>query len=59
MASKEFLLKLNTIINEEGAYSEMEILYIGESLLQLYKTILKIFEKDGNGTESSPTEQKI
>lgn len=45
MVSKEFLTKLNTIINENGEYSEEEIVYIGENLIQFYKTIQKIMNE--------------
>lgn len=45
MVSKEFLVKLNTIINSNGEYSEEEIVYIGENLIQFYKTIQKIMNE--------------
>ncbi len=45
MVSKEFLVKLNTIINSSGEYSEEEIVYIGENLIQFYKTIQKIMNE--------------
>ena len=45
MVSNEFLIKLNTIINTDGEYSEEEIAYIGESLIQFYKTIQKIMNE--------------
>jgi hypothetical protein len=45
MVSKEFLIKLNTIINTDGEYSEEEVVYIGESLIQFYKTIQKIMNE--------------
>lgn len=45
MVSKEFLTKLNTIINSNGEYSEEEIVYIGENLIQFYKTIQKIMNE--------------
>jgi hypothetical protein len=46
MVSKEFLIKLNTIINTDGEYSEEEVVYIGESLIQFYKTIQKIMNEN-------------
>jgi len=46
MVSKEFLVKLNTIINSDGEYSEEEIVYIGENLIQFYKTIQKIMNEN-------------
>lgn len=45
MVSKEFLIKLNTIINSNGEYSEEEIVYIGEDLILFYKTIQKIMNE--------------
>ena len=45
MVSKEFIKKLNTIINTENQFSEEEILYIGESLIEFYKTIEKILNQ--------------
>jgi|GEM_PF-5115830 len=45
MVSKEFLIKLNTIINSNGEYSEEEIVYIGENLILFYKTIQKIMNE--------------
>ncbi len=45
MVSKEFLIKLNTIINANGEYSEEEIVYIGENLILFYKTIQKIMNE--------------
>lgn len=45
MVSKEFLVKLNTIINSNGEYSEEEIVYIGENLILFYKTIQKIMNE--------------
>lgn len=56
MPSEEFLTTLNTIINEEGEYSKEEIQYVGSSLIQLYKTILKILNKDGNAEELTTEE---
>ena len=46
MVSKEFIRKLNTIINSDGEYSEEEVVYIGESLIQFYKTIQKIMNEN-------------
>ena len=45
MVSNEFLIKLNTIINSNGEYSEEEIVYIGENLILFYKTIQKIMNE--------------
>ncbi len=45
MVSKEFLKKLNTIINTNGEYSEEEVVYIGENLILFYKTIQKIMNE--------------
>lgn len=45
MVSREFLIKLNTIINSNGEYSEEEIVYIGENLILFYKTIQKIMNE--------------
>jgi len=45
MVSKEFLIKLNAIINTDGEYSEEEIVYIGEKLIQFYRTIQKIMNE--------------
>ncbi len=56
MVSKEFLIKLNTIINSDGEYSEEQIVYIGESLIQFYKTIQKIMNEncyEGNITNTT------
>lgn len=58
MVSKEFLIKLNTIINSSGEYSEEEIVYIGENLIQFYKTIQKIMNGNINGKSEEDTKKK-
>ncbi|KKP43756.1 MAG: hypothetical protein UR34_C0011G0010 [candidate division WS6 bacterium GW2011_GWC1_33_20] len=59
MVSKEFIKKLNTIINTENQFSEEEILYIGESLIEFYKTIEKILNQYGNGKSIKDREKEI
>ena len=59
MVSKEFITKLNTIINTEEKFSEEEIIYIGESLIQFYKTIEKIMYKDVNGESQKETKKEL
>lgn len=58
MVSKEFLIKLNTIINSSGEYSEEEVVYIGENLIQFYKTIQKIMNGNINGKSEEDTKKK-
>lgn len=57
MVSKEFLTKLNTIINANGEYSAEEILYIGENLIRLYRTLMEILNENGN--KDSNTTEKV
>lgn len=57
MVSKEFLTKLNTIINENGEYSVEEIMRIGENLIRLYKTLMEIL--NGNENKCSNTTEEI
>lgn len=59
MVSKEFLIKLNTIINTNGEYAEEEIVYIGEKLIQFYKTIQKIMNENLNGKNSTNKKEDI
>lgn len=59
MVSKEFLTKLNTIINANGEYSAKEILYIGENLIRLYKTLMEILNVNENGNKDSNTTEKV
>lgn len=59
MVSKEFIQKLNTIINTKGELSEEEIIYIGESLIQFYKTIEKIIHGNEDGQSNKDREKEI
>lgn len=59
MVSKEFIKKLNTIINTKGELSEEEVIYIGESLIQFYKTIEKIMHRNINGESKEDTKKRI
>lgn len=59
MVSKEFIKKLNTIINTKGELSEEEIIYIGESLILFYKTIEKIIHRNVNGESKEYTKKGI
>jgi len=59
MVSKEFVKKLNTIINSDDQLSEKEVIYIGESLIQFYKTIEKIMYRDVNGESNKNKQKKI
>lgn len=59
MVSKEFIKKLNTIINTKGELSEAEIIYIGESLILFYKTIEKIIHRNVNGESKEYTKKGI
>lgn len=59
MVSKEFIKKLKTIINTEDQLSEEEVIYIGESLIQFYKTIEKIIHRNVNGESNEYTKKRI
>ena len=59
MVSKEFIQKLNTIINTKGQLSEEEVIYIGESLIQFYKTIEKIIHGNEDGQSNTDGEKEI
>ena len=59
MVSKEFIRKLNTIINIEDQLSEEDVIYIAESLIQFYKTIEKIIHRNVNGESKEYTKKGI
>jgi hypothetical protein len=59
MVSKEFLIKLNTIINPNGEYSEEEIVYIGDNIILFYKTIEKIMHRNVDGKSNKNTTKEV